>query len=46
MRTGGQSGEGSSLDIIDGIQYCRIRLPMGVPGPVFVTRSFSSLLSI
>src|SRR6185436_14429553 len=46
MRIGEQSGEGSSLDIIAGIQYSRRTLPIGVPGPVCVTRSLSDFVSI
>src|SRR5436190_2027320 len=45
IRIGGQSADGSSLDIIAGIQYCRRTLPIGVPGPVCVTRSLSDFVS-
>ena len=33
MRSGGQSGDGSSSERTAGIQYWRMRSPMGVPGP-------------
>src|SRR5262245_4323231 len=46
IRTGGQSGLGSSLDIMAGSQYWRMRLPIGVPGPTFVISSLSSLVSM
>ena len=44
-RSGGQSGEGSSSERSAGIQYWRIRLPIGVPGPTRQRISFL-LLSI
>ena len=46
MRMGGQSGEASSLDIMAGIQYSRRTLPIGVPGPVCVTRSLSDFVNM
>ena len=45
-RTWGQSGWGSSLESIPGIQYWRIMFPMGVPGPTRQISSFSSDVSI
>ena len=45
-RSGGQSGAGSSSDRIAGIQYWRMRLPIGVPGPTRHRSSLSSLLSM
>src|SRR5437762_6437850 len=41
-RTGSQSAEGSSDDSIAGTQYSRIKLPIGVPGPIRVMSSLSS----
>ena len=40
-RTGGQSGSAISHDRQAGIQYRRIALPIGVPGPTRVISSFS-----
>ena len=45
-RTGGQSGAGSSLVSRAGIQYCRMRSPIGVPDPTRQSSSLSSLVSI
>src|SRR5918992_3852548 len=45
-RSGGPSGAGSSEDMRAGIQYWRMRSPMGVPGPTRVSSAFSSALSI
>ena len=45
MRTGGQSGEGSSSERMAGIQYWRIKSPMGVPGPMRQRYSLSVWLS-
>src|SRR3989442_1867875 len=45
-RTGGQSGPGSSLEVKTGIQYCRMRSPVGVPGPTRQSSSLSSLESM
>src|SRR5690606_19034052 len=45
MRTGGQSGAGSSSERMAGIQYWRMRLPMGVPGPTLQSSSLSLALS-
>ena len=45
-RTGGQSGSGSSRARSAGIQYRRIVVPIGVPGPTRVTRSLSSCASM
>jgi hypothetical protein len=44
--TGGQSGAGNSLGMSAGIQYWRMKLPIGVPGPTRHMYSFSSALSI
>jgi hypothetical protein len=41
-RTGGQSGSGSSQESSAGIQYRRIVVPIGVPGPTLVSRALSS----
>jgi hypothetical protein len=46
MRRGGQSGEGNSALWTAGIQYWRMRLPIGVPGPQRVIISLSAALSI
>src|SRR3954447_7916639 len=40
-RTGGESGSAISHDRQAGIQYRRIALPIGVPGPTRVISSFS-----
>src|SRR5688572_12914035 len=45
-RTGGQLGPASSSDSITGSQKRRKRSPIGVPGPVIVSRSFSSFVSM
>src|SRR6516162_1517053 len=45
-RTGGQSGSGNSRARRAGIQYRRNTSPMGVPGPVRVTSSLSSRVSM
>src|ERR1700691_3782008 len=45
-RTGGQSFSGSSSARSAGIQYCRNISPIGVPGPVWVSRSLTSCFSI
>src|SRR6266446_10828671 len=45
-RTGGRSGSGSSRARNAGIQYRRNTSPIGVPGPVLVTSSLSSRVSI
>ena len=37
---------GSSLDSTAGIQYSRMRAPMGVPGPIRQSSSLSSRLSM
>ena len=42
MRTWGQSSSGSSSASSAGIQYCRNRAPIGVPGPVCVSSSLIS----
>jgi len=42
MRTGAQSGLGSSRERATGSQKRRNKLPIGVPGPVRQSRSFSS----
>src|SRR4051812_7325499 len=46
MRSGGQSGLGSSSEVMLGIQNRRQRSPMGVPGPTWHIVSLSSLLSM
>ena len=46
MRRGGQSGAGSSSDLMAGSQYWRNRLPIIVPGPIRVSSSLSRSLSI
>jgi hypothetical protein len=46
VRRGGQSGSGSSSDLTAGIQYWRIKSPIGVPGPIRVRYSLSCRLSI
>src|SRR4051794_18587504 len=46
MRTGGQSGEGSSSERMAGIQYSRIHSPIAVPGPMRQRYSLSVWLSI
>ena len=45
-RTGGQSGDGSSSDSSAGIQYWRMRSPIGVPGPTRHSSLVVFLLSI
>ena len=45
-RTGGHSFSGSSPARRAGIQYRRNRLPIGAPGPIRVTSSFCSRVSI
>ena len=45
-RSGSLSGLGICADVQTGSQYLRITLPIGVPGPTRVIRSFSSRLSI
>src|SRR5215204_622753 len=45
-RSGAPSRSGSSSALIAGTQYCRIKLPIGVPGPMRHKYSLSSLLSI
>ena len=35
-----------TLESIDGTQYSRMKLPIGVPGPTLVISSFSSCLSM
>src|SRR6516162_10913446 len=45
-RTGGHSGSGNSRARNAGIQYLRKTLPIGVPGPVLVTSSLSSRVSM
>src|SRR5215213_6013534 len=46
MRIGGQSGLGSSSEVMPGIQNRRQRSPIGVPGPTWHMVSLSCLLSI
>ena len=46
MRTGGQSGSGNSSASSAGIQKRRKSSPMGVPGPVRVSSSLSSRVSM
>ncbi len=45
-RRGGPSGAGSSCELTAGIQYWRIRSPMGVPGPTLHISSLSWSLSM
>src|SRR5262249_9102103 len=45
-RTGAPSADDSSLDVNTGIEYCRMRSPIGVPGPTRQSSSLSSLESI
>ena len=45
-RRGGPSGSASSSERMAGSQYCRMRLPIGVPGPIRHRYSLSALLSI
>src|SRR5215472_3011421 len=45
-RMGGPSGSGSSAEINAGIQYSRIRFPIGVPRPTRQSSSLSSLESM
>src|SRR5579872_6279548 len=45
-RSGSLSARGSSSDLAAGIQYWRIRSPIGVPGPMRVRYSLSCLLSM
>ena len=44
--TGGQLGPASSSESITGSQKRRKRFPIGVHGPVIVSRSFSSFVSM
>ena len=46
MRTGSESGVGTSEDNIAGTQYSRMKLPIGVPGPTRVISSFSSCFNM
>ena len=43
---GSLSDFGSSDESRAGIQYCRMRLPISVPGPTLETSSLSSLASM